>query len=54
MLSPAVGAAQIIKGIKKNKFKVFLGSDSKFLKFLYKINSIWAIRFINKKMNNIN
>lgn len=54
MLSPAVGAAQIIKGIKKNKFKVFLGADSKFLKFLYKINSIWAIRYINKKMSNIN
>ncbi len=54
MLSPVDGANEIIKGIKKNKFKVFLGSDSKFLKFLYKINSIWAIRFINKKMNNIN
>ena len=51
MLSPVVGAQQIIKGIKKNKFKLFLGSDSKFLKKLYKINSIWAIRFINKKMN---
>lgn len=54
LLSPEVGASEIIKGIKKNKFKVFLGNDSKFLKFLYKINSIWAIRFINKKMNGIN
>ena len=54
MLSPVDGANEIIKGIKMNKFKVFLGSDSKFLKFLYKINSIWAIRFINKKMSNIN
>ena len=54
MLSPEVGAGEIIKGIKKNKFKVFLGRDSKFLKLLYKINSIWAIRYINKKMNNIN
>jgi short-subunit dehydrogenase len=52
MLSPVDGASEIIKGIKKNKFKVFLGSDSKFLKMLYKINSIWAIRYINKKMNN--
>lgn len=51
MLSPAVGASEIIKGIKKNKFKIFLGSDSKFLKLLYKLNSIWAIRYINKKMN---
>lgn len=54
MLSPIDGAKQIIKGIKKNKFKLFLGSDSKFLKFLYKINSLWAIRFINKKMSGIN
>ena len=51
LLSPAVGASEIIKGIKKNKFKIFLGGDSKFLRFLYKLNSIWAIRFINKKMN---
>ena len=54
MLSPVDGARQIITGIRKNKFKLFLGSDSKFLKFLYKINSIWAIRFINKKMSSIN
>mgnify|MGYP002619902652 CR=1 FL=1 len=54
MLSPVVGASEIIKGIKKNKFKVFLGSDSKFLRILYKINSIWAIRFINKKMSKMN
>ena len=54
LLSAHDAAEQIINGIKKNKFKLFLGSDSKFLKFLYKINSIWAIRFINNKMNNIN
>ena len=54
MLSPKDGAEQIINGIKKNKFKLFLGGDSKFLKFLYKINSIWDIRFINKKMSGIN
>lgn len=53
MLSPETGASEIIKGIKKNKFKLFLGSDSKFLKILYKLNSIWAIRYINKKMNNM-
>ena len=54
LLSPVVGANQIINGIKKNKFKVYLGSDTKFLKFLYKLNSVWAIRFINKKMSGIN
>ena len=51
MLEPDVAASEIINGIKKNKFKLFLGSDSKFLKMLYKINSKWAIDFINKKMS---
>ncbi len=51
MLEPSVAAAQIIKGIEKNKFKLFLGSDSKFLRLLYKINSKAAIRYINKKMS---
>ncbi len=53
MLSASDAALQIINGIKKNKFKLFLGSDAKFLKFLYKINSIWAIRFINNKMSSM-
>ena len=51
MLEPSVAASQIINGIEKNKFKLFLGSDAKFLKFLYKLNSKSAISFINKKMN---
>ena len=51
MLEADEAAAQIIKGIEKNKFKLFLGSDSKFLKFLYKLNSKAAISFINKKMS---
>ena len=50
MLEPSVAAAQIIEGIEKNKFKLFLGSDSKFLRILYKINSKAAISYINKKM----
>lgn len=51
LLEPSVAAAQIIKGIEKNKFKLFVGTDSKFLRMLYKINSKAAISFINKKMS---
>ena len=51
MLSAEKAAFEIIKGMEKDKFKIFLGSDAKFLKFMYKINSKWAINFINKKMN---
>ena len=52
LLSASSAASQIISGIEKNKFKIFIGSDAKFLKFLYKINSKLAISFINKKMSN--
>ena len=44
-------ANQILKAIYKNKFKIFIGSDAKFMKFLYKLNSKKAIDFINKKMS---
>ena len=54
LLEPNVAASKIIEGIEKNKFKLFLGQDAKFLKLLYKINSKLAISFINKKMNNTN
>ena len=50
LLGADIAAEKIIKGIEKNKFKIFLGSDAKFLRFLYKINSKAAISFINKKM----
>ena len=51
LLEPNIAACKIIEAIEKDKFKLFLGQDSKFLKLLYKINSKWAISFINKKMN---
>ena len=50
LLEADVAAYKIIEGIEKNKFKLFLGNDAKFLKFLYKINSKFAISYINKKM----
>ena len=43
----------MIKGMEKDKFKLFVGTDSKFLRFLYKLNAKWAISFINKKMKNM-
>jgi len=50
MTSPEDTASLIIDGIEKNKFKVYIGSDSKFMKFIYKISSKGAIDYINKKM----
>jgi short-subunit dehydrogenase len=54
MTSPEDTASQIIKGINKNKFKLYIGSDSKFMNFLYKMNSKSAINYINKKMKDLN
>ena len=51
LLEPDIAAYKIIEAIENDKFKLFLGQDSKFLKLLYKINSKWAISYINKKMN---
>ena len=50
MLSAADAAKIIIKGMEKNKFKLYVGSDSKFMNFLYKFNDEFAIKFINKKI----
>lgn len=50
MTSASDAASQIIKGIEKNKFRIFVGGDSKFMNFIYKLNSKKAISFINKKM----
>lgn len=53
MLSPNKAAEEIITGIEKNKFKLFIGSDSKFMNLFYKLNSKAAIKAINNKMKNI-
>lgn len=50
MLSAKEAAAQIIKVIEKNKFKLYLGKDCKFMHILYKINAKAAIKRINKLM----
>lgn len=51
MLSASKAASIIIKGIEKNKFQMFVGNDSKFMHFMYKLNPEKAIKFIKKQMN---
>lgn len=50
MTSPEETAREIVNGIEKNKFQLYIGSDSKFMNFIYKLNPKGAIKFINKKM----
>lgn len=50
MLSAKEAAAQIIQGMEKNKFQLYVGTDSKIMKLMYKLNPKGAISYINKKM----
>ena len=53
MLSAAVAAKLIIKGMEKNKLQIFTGNDSKFMNLLYRINPVFATNFIAKKMKSL-
>ncbi|MGE5455951.1 MAG: SDR family NAD(P)-dependent oxidoreductase [Ignavibacteriales bacterium] len=53
MLPASKAAKIIINGIEKNKFKLYVGTDSKIMNFMYKMNSKKAIKLINKKMKNM-
>lgn len=51
MLDADKAASQIIDAISKNKFKAYVGSDSKLMNFLYKLNDKFAIKYIVKMMS---
>ena len=53
MTSAKKAAEIIIKGIEKNKFKLYVGSDSKIMNIMYKLNDKAAIKMINKKMRDM-
>ncbi|MDD3048412.1 MAG: SDR family NAD(P)-dependent oxidoreductase [Bacilli bacterium] len=53
MLSPVKAASLIIEGMEKNKFKLYIGTDSKMMNLMYKINDKAAIKYINKKMQHL-
>jgi short-subunit dehydrogenase len=43
-------AAIIIDAMEKNKFRVLVGSDAKFMDFIYRLHPKYATEFIAKKM----
>lgn len=53
MLCPNKAAKIIINGVEKNKFKLYVGNDSKMMNLMYKFNDKSAIKFINEKMNSM-
>jgi short-subunit dehydrogenase len=53
MTSAKKAAYEIIEGMQKDKFQIFVGSDSKMMNMMYKFNPKGAINFINKKMQSL-
>jgi hypothetical protein len=49
-LSPALAAAQILKGIEGNNPRIIVGSDAKFMDRLCRIAPVFATKFIAKQM----
>ncbi len=54
MTTPEDCAEMIIKGMEKNKFQVYAGSDSKMMHFMYKLSPKAAIKMISKAMKGMN
>lgn len=51
---PASSAAElIVKGMEANKMRIYVGKDSNFLNFLYRLNPGFATRFIAKQMKSL-
>lgn len=53
LLSPAKAAEIIISGMENDRYRVLVGTDSKFLDFYYRLNPKSAAAFINKKMKRV-
>lgn len=52
-LTPAKAAEIIINGMEKNKVWIYVGKDSKFLNFLYRLSPGYATRLISKQMKSL-
>lgn len=52
-LAPAKAAEIIVAGMEKNHYRVLVGSDSRFMDFLYRLNPKFAANFIFKQMKSL-
>ncbi len=53
MLTPEKAAKIMIDGIEKNKAQIFTGKDSKMMSKLYRLNPVFATKFIAKQMGSL-
>lgn len=51
ILAADKAANLIVEGIENNRHRLFVGKDSKFMDFLYRVNPLYAARLITKKMS---
>jgi short-subunit dehydrogenase len=52
-LSPITAAQVVVRGIEKDAFRILVGSDAKFMDFIYRLNPKYATRYISKKMKSL-
>jgi short-subunit dehydrogenase len=52
-MPPNKAAAAILKGIEKDKFRILVGSDAKFMNFLYRLSPKFATKYIVKQMGSL-
>lgn len=50
LTKPSDAAEQIINGIEKSKYRVFIGKDSKAMNFIYSIHPAFATRLVKRVM----
>lgn len=53
MTKPTVAARMIIDGIEKNRYQVYIGSDSKMMDLLYRLMPERAAKIIYKQMRTL-
>jgi short-subunit dehydrogenase len=53
VLSPQKGAQQIIKGIEKDKARIFVGKDSKIMNFISRLNPAFAASLVGRQMTKL-
>lgn len=53
VLTPQKAAQQIIKGIEKDKTRIFVGKDSKIMNLIYRLNAGFASNLVGKQMTKL-
>ncbi|MFZ6017971.1 MAG: SDR family NAD(P)-dependent oxidoreductase [Chloroflexota bacterium] len=52
-LPPAQAARMIVEGMEQNRYRVLVGSDARFMDFIYRLSPQWAAKYIFKQMQNL-